>query len=163
MKGMTLNMDIKIDKIFTGMDNGAEKINQNFSNVSEAFDNLAQEFSDKDLITNWKKDGIVFESGFVDFPGKPSGYRYIKFPNGVKLVELSLHSTLTQGINGYGGGGWVKLPDIIAPISWQLAGGVSGKYFYSQSSNNELSISKTDGGDWDQNNYEYSIHAMYFA
>lgn len=155
-----------LQKIFTGMEQGPEKINQNFSNVSEAFDNLAREFSDKSndfVVTDWAKDGIVFESGFTDFKTKPSGYRYMKFPNGVKLVELSLHSTLTQGINGYGGGGWVKLPDIIAPISWQLAGGVSGKYFYGQSAKNELSISKTDGGDWDQNNYEYSIHAMYFA
>lgn len=156
-------MDLK--EIFDGMDQGPKNINDNFNNISKGFDILAEKFSNKGSdfkVTDWMKDGIVFESGFVDFTGSPSGYRYMQFPNGAKIVELSLHSKLTQGISGYGGGGWVKLPDLIAPNSYQLTGQVSGKYFCGQSSTNELTISKVDGGNWDQNDYSYSYHTMYF-
>lgn len=156
-------MDLK--EIFDGMDQGPKNINDNFNNISNDFDSLAKKFSNKDSdfkVTDWMKDGIVFESGFVDYTGSPSGYRYMQFPSGAKIVELSLHSKLTQGINGYGGGGWVKLPDLVAPYSYQLTGQVSGKYFCMQCAANELIISKVDGGDWDQNDYNYSFHAMYF-
>lgn len=40
LKGMALNMDIKTDKIFTGMGNGPEVIQNNFSKIVDALNQV---------------------------------------------------------------------------------------------------------------------------
>lgn len=155
-----------IQEIKHGEPNWDAKVNALIASVNGQDAKLANQDEKLDKIEgvkvgSWIKDGFVFMSGFRNHNDQ-TAYRWIKFPGGSHLIELTIQSELTTAKHGYYGGDWVVLPNAIAPISWQLSGSISSTYFYSQNNEHTLGISKATDGDWNLNGYVYAMHAMYF-
>lgn len=150
-------MDIKTDKIFTGMGNGPEVIQNNFSKIVDA---LNQVGGDVEALT-WSaqsRDGLVAQNGWRIMGG---GYSFTQLGNR-KLIVMDLFlSNDNQGYKGNATPTAVAMPKEFAipgnyqgearpDINWMVIG-------------TNLSFSRRDGGVfWDSGSGSmYTVHAMY--
>lgn len=150
-------MDIKTDKIFTGMQNGPETIQTNFSKIVDA---LNQVGGDVEALSwsSQSRDGLVAQNGWRIMGG---GYSYASVGN-KKLVVMDLF--MANDNNGFKGNATntaVSMPPEFSipsnyqgearpDINWMVIG-------------TNLSFSRHDGGvAWDSGNSNmYTVHSVY--
>lgn len=140
--------------------NGIEDLNNNFSYLETMAKQAIAEGGSKGEFHNWSKDGIVMHNGFT--LSYDSGYRYWKFPTGQKLVEITIHSTLTS--DNFHGGEWFTLPDFIQPESSQLYESLVNTYYVMQgAAANTINVNSTATTPFDHGSWDYTLHTMYFS
>lgn len=150
-------MDIKTDKIFTGMGNGPEVIQNNFSKIVDA---LNQVGGDVEALSwsNLSCDGLVAQNGWRIMGG---GYRYTRLGN-MKLIVMELFlSNDNQGFKGN-----ATLPAVNMPKEFSIPDNYQGEArpdINWMVANSNVSFTRRDGGVvWDSGSGSmYTVHAMY--
>lgn len=139
-------------EIPVGDQNGVAHINENFSNVNKAI----QDLGTPTQLTGFTKDGIVMHNGFTLETG--SGYRYWTMPNGSKIVELSIVSKCTQ--DGFKGGEWFTVPDTIKADGYQIAGNLIGDAYVNMDSPTTVQMFGSDNA---IQKWTYFFQILYFS
>lgn len=139
--------------------NGIADLNNNFEYLDGLAKQAMNQANNNGQFNNWSKDGIVTHNGF-SLEGD-SGYRYWQLPNGWKLVEIIINSTLS--VDNFHGGAWFTLPDIVKPDAYQIHETLVGGYYTNQSSPNTISLNPTTGDAVRNGGWIHSLHTMYFS
>lgn len=139
--------------------NGIADLNNNFEYLDGLAKQAMNQANNNGQFNNWSKDGIVTHNGF-SLEGD-SGYRYWQLPNGWKLVEIIINSTLS--VDNFHGGDWFTLPDIVKPDAYQIHETLVGGYYTNQSSPNTISLNPTTGDAVRNGGWIHSLHTMYFS
>lgn len=150
-----------IQKIFTGMSQGPETIDNNFNAINTELQNVDGVVSSLQW-TDFTSTGLVFQNGFKQLGSDSSPksvYRFVQL-KGWKLVDLQIAVTLSAAPSNTSYATAVSLPDSISYDGWhewvendkyQLT--INGNQF-------RVSVLGTNGW-WSGDGSHYAAHIFY--
>lgn len=147
-----------MEKIFTGVANGPEKIQGNFDELWAKYNQAMNKQAELNF-HDWTRDGIVMHNGF-SLEGN-AGYRYLQLPTGQKIVELIITSKLSN--DNFHGGEWFTLPDAVKPNSYQIQEALVGGYYTNQSAANTINLNPVNDDAIQHGGWIHALHTVYFC
>lgn len=151
-----------IQKIFTGMSQGPETIDNNFNAINTELQNVDGVINNLQW-SNFTDEGIVYENGFykADQGGQgATGYRYLKI-GGLKLVEfqaaLRLSTDPGESVNTVTA---LQLPQYVYPIDMG-APRMQDQNYIINFADGRVDIEKVSKDWWVGSNSSYIVHALY--